>query len=47
MKLKRVAPYDWQLVNAYDGHPIQLIQVRTWALGISTLANVCPGSASG
>lgn len=44
VKLERLAPYDWQLVNAYDDHPIKLIQVRTWALGISTLANVCPGS---
>lgn len=43
VKLERVAPYDWQLVNAYDDHPIKLIQVQTWALGISTLANVCPG----
>ena len=46
VRLQRVAPYDWQLVNAYDGHPIKLIQVRTWALGISTIANVCPDSAS-
>ncbi|HET9818891.1 MAG TPA: hypothetical protein VFP92_06990 [Rhodanobacteraceae bacterium] len=44
VKLERVAPYDWQLVNAYDDRPITLIQVRTWALGISTLGNVCPGS---
>lgn len=44
VKLERVAPYDWQLVNAYDDHPIKLIEVQTWALGISTLANVCPGS---
>jgi hypothetical protein len=40
--LKRVGPRDWQLVNAYDGQPIQQIQVKTWALGISTLGNVCP-----
>lgn len=44
VKLERVAPYDWQLVNAYDNHPIKLIKLQTWALGISTLANVCPGS---
>lgn len=40
--LKRVAPRDWQLVNAYDGRPIRQIEVKTWALGISTLGNVCP-----
>jgi hypothetical protein len=40
--LKRVGPHDWQLVNAYDGQPIEQIQVKTWALGISTLGNVCP-----
>ncbi|TAN05982.1 MAG: hypothetical protein EPN38_10120 [Rhodanobacteraceae bacterium] len=40
--LKRVGPHDWQLVNAYDGQPIQQIEVKTWALGISTLGNVCP-----
>ena len=44
VKLQRLAPYDWQLVNAYNDHPIKLIQVQTWALGISTIANVCPGS---
>lgn len=46
VRLQRRAPYDWQLVNAYDGQPIKLIQVRTWAFGISTIANVCPGSAA-
>lgn len=35
----------WQLVNAYDGAPVSHIEVKTWALGISTLANVCPTSA--
>lgn len=40
--LKRVAPHDWQLVNAYDGQRIRQIEVKTWALGISTLGNVCP-----
>jgi hypothetical protein len=44
VKLERLGPYDWQLVNAYDDRPITLIEVRTWALGISTLGNVCPGS---
>ena len=44
VRLERVAPYAWQLVNAYDDRPIKLVQVRTWALGISTLANVCPGA---
>lgn len=40
--LERLGPHDWQLVNAYDGQPIQQIEVKTWALGISTLENVCP-----
>lgn len=40
--LQRVAPDDWQLVNAYTGQPIKQIRVKTWALGISTLGNVCP-----
>ncbi|MGH8183389.1 MAG: hypothetical protein ACREPH_07000 [Rhodanobacteraceae bacterium] len=40
--LKRLGPHDWQLVNAYDGQPIKQIRVKTWALGISTLGNVCP-----
>lgn len=40
--LKRVAPDDWRLLNAYDGQPISQIEVKTWALGISTLSNVCP-----
>lgn len=44
--LKRVAPHDWQLINAYNGQPIQNIEVKTWALGISTLANVCPTTNS-
>lgn len=40
--LQRVSPQDWRLVNAYNGHPIKHIKVKTWLLGISTLANVCP-----
>lgn len=40
--LERTGPDDWQLVNAYDGHPITHIEVQTWALGISTIGNVCP-----
>ncbi len=45
INLRRVAPHRWQLVNAYDGHPIKRIKVKTWALGISTLVNVCPAEA--
>ncbi len=37
---------DWRLINAYDGQPISQIKVETWALGISTLANVCPNPAA-
>jgi hypothetical protein len=44
--LQRVGPHDWELVNAYDGRAIQQIKVETWALGISTLANVCPNAAA-
>lgn len=44
VSLKRVGPHDWQLINAYDGQAIQQIKVETWALGISTLENVCPVS---
>lgn len=40
--LRRTAPYQWQLVSAYTGKPIEHIAVQTWALGISTLTNVCP-----
>lgn len=40
--LKRVAPYNWQLVNDDNDQPITKIKVQTWALGISTLTNVCP-----
>ncbi len=44
--LKRVSLQQWQLVNAYDGRPIEQIKVKTWTLGISTLANVCPGTVA-
>lgn len=40
--LQRLGPDDWQLVNAYNGRPITHIEVQTWALGISTIGNVCP-----
>ncbi|WHZ18709.1 MAG: hypothetical protein OJF55_000858 [Rhodanobacteraceae bacterium] len=43
--IQRLGPDRWQLVNAYDGRPIERMQVQTWALGISTIANVCPGTA--
>lgn len=42
VNLERVGPNDWQLLNAYDGHEVKQIRVKTWALGISTLVNVCP-----
>jgi hypothetical protein len=44
--LQKVGPHHWQLVNAYDGRPVEKIKVETWALGISTLANVCPDTAA-
>jgi hypothetical protein len=44
--LQKLGPHHWQLVNAYDGRPIERIEVKTWALGISTLANVCPNTAA-
>jgi hypothetical protein len=44
--LQKLGPHHWQLVNAYDGQPIERIKVETWALGISTLANVCPNTAA-
>jgi hypothetical protein len=44
--LQKLGPHHWQLVNAYDGQPIERIKVKTWALGISTLANVCPNTAA-
>ncbi|HEX7326047.1 MAG TPA: hypothetical protein VF292_11950 [Rhodanobacteraceae bacterium] len=40
--LQRVRPGDWQLINAYNHNKIAHIHVKTWALGISTLENVCP-----
>lgn len=45
--LHRVGPDHWQLVNAYDGQPIDQMRVKTWALGISTIANVCPNTSLG
>lgn len=45
--LQRLGPDHWQLVNAYDGRPIERMKVQTWALGISTIANVCPGTTLG
>lgn len=47
IELQRMGPDRWRLVNAYDGRPIERIKVRTWALGISTVANVCPGTTLG
>lgn len=44
--LQKLGPNHWQLVNAYDGRPIEHIKVKTWALGISTLANVCPKTSA-
>jgi len=44
--LQKLGPHHWQLVNAYDGRPIERIKVKTWALGISTLANVCPKTSA-
>ncbi|HET7930959.1 MAG TPA: hypothetical protein VFL63_06190 [Rhodanobacteraceae bacterium] len=44
--LQKLGPHHWQLVNAYDGRPIERIEVKTWALGISTLANVCPNTTA-
>lgn len=45
--LQRTAANGWQLVNAYDGQPIDAIRVKTWALGIATIGNVCPAAARG
>lgn len=44
--LQRVSARNWKLVNAYNGQPINRIRVKTWFLGISTLANVCPDRTS-
>ncbi|HET7332730.1 hypothetical protein [Dyella sp.] len=46
VNLQRLGPGQWRLVNAYDGHPVKHIRVKTWALGISTLVNVCPVDAA-
>jgi len=42
--LQRLAPQKWQLVNSYNNKPIEHIEVQTWALGISTIGNVCPAA---
>ncbi|HEX5960866.1 MAG TPA: hypothetical protein VFY97_06425 [Rhodanobacteraceae bacterium] len=44
--LQKLGPHRWQLVNAYDGQQIDHIEVKTWALGIKTLGNVCPVGAA-
>lgn len=46
VELKRSAPGNWQLVNAYNGQQVKHIQVQTWALGISTIGNICPAQAA-
>jgi hypothetical protein len=40
--LRRVGPDQWRLVNAYNRGRVEHIHVKTWALGISRLENVCP-----
>lgn len=40
--LRHVEPDQWRLVNAYDWSTVAHIHVKTWALGISTLENLCP-----
>lgn len=42
INLQRVDPHHWKLINSYNNQPVTHIKVKTWALGISTLANVCP-----
>ncbi len=46
ISLERQGPDSWQLVNAYNGHTITQIEVKTWALGISTIGNVCPARSA-
>lgn len=46
LDLQKLGPRHWQLINAYDGRPVERIKVETWALGISTLANVCPDTTA-
>jgi len=43
--LRKSGARHWKLVNAYNGKDITDIEIKTWWLGISTLGNVCPGSA--
>lgn len=40
--LRRISPYKWGLINAYNDQRIKRIEVKTWMLGISTLTHVCP-----
>lgn len=42
VELRRTGPDDWHLLNAYTNGEVAHIHVKTWALGISTLENVCP-----
>lgn len=42
VELHRTGPDQWQLVNAYNSAKVRHIRVKTWALGIATLENVCP-----
>lgn len=42
VNLRRTGPSQWDLVNAYTHGSVGHIHVKTWALGISTLENVCP-----
>ncbi len=44
--LQRHGQCHWQFVNAYNGQPITHIEVQTWALGISTIGNLCPVHAA-
>lgn len=36
---------DWKLINAYNGNEVTDIEIKTWWLGIATLASVCPATA--
>lgn len=40
--LQHSSPNAWHLSNAYTQGKVERIHVKTWALGISTLENVCP-----
>jgi hypothetical protein len=41
IKLQRAQDQKWSLFN-YKNQPLTKIEVVTWALGISTVQNVCP-----